>query len=75
MSARPCLIVGMMTSLGLLAGCGPQNTVEAPLVDSRHRPIILTEATSAALSERSSWDPLRTWVAVYQEQWRSQHPA
>jgi len=43
------VIFGVMTSLGLIAGCGRLETVEVPLVDSSHRPIILTERRALGL--------------------------
>ena len=46
---RHFLMFGVMASLGLMAGCGSQETVEVPLVDSSHRPIILTERRALGL--------------------------
>jgi len=46
---RHFVMFGVMTSLGLMAGCGSQETVEVPLVDSSHRPIILTERRTLGL--------------------------
>jgi arylsulfatase A-like enzyme len=43
------LKLGVMMSLVLMAGCKRLETVEVPLVDSKHRPIILTERRALAL--------------------------
>jgi arylsulfatase len=48
-AARRDVIVCAMTLVGLTLGCGRVAMVEAPLVDSRHRPIILTERRAMAL--------------------------
>jgi arylsulfatase A-like enzyme len=45
---RRFVMLGVMTSLGLTVGCTRVETVEVPLVDSRHRPIVLTEQRTLA---------------------------
>ena len=46
---RHFLMFGVMASLGLLAACGRLETVGVPLVDSSHRPIVLTERRALGL--------------------------
>ena len=41
--------LGVMMSLGLMIGCERLETVEMPLVDAGHRPMILTERRALAL--------------------------
>jgi arylsulfatase A-like enzyme len=46
---RHFAMFGVMASLGLPAACGRLETVEVPLVDSSHRPIVLTERRALGL--------------------------
>ena len=48
-TARRYMKLGVMMSLGLMIGCGRLETVEMPLVDAGHRPMILTERRALAL--------------------------
>lgn len=47
--ARRYMRLGVMMSLGLMIGCERLETVETPLVDAGHRPMILTERRALAL--------------------------
>jgi arylsulfatase A-like enzyme len=47
--ARRYVKLGVIMSIGLISGCERLETVEMPLVDSNHRPMILTERRALAL--------------------------
>jgi arylsulfatase A-like enzyme len=40
---RRYVLLGMMVSIATAVGCARVETVESPLIDDRHRPIVLTE--------------------------------